>query len=424
MHSHHHPSGSHSKENGHSHHHQHSHHHHHHDHLHTEIDLGAQVESSLLQRRYGSFWQNIRKEIGPLIGQAQSRRFVFLLVANLICSVLLFSWCDSTNSIALEAYSYTIWFNFLSLLTSLLSLWVSAKGPSHYYTLGYERFEVLAVFASTVLAQLGALLVAKESVERLLEQPDIHTGRLLLGGGVAFGSHLLVLYGSRNPALEHVMGAASSSWLQDHVSDLSHTLCSAMPPLRSLLLPRINPMLLVSLAGFLSILLTNLLIEIRDYHMMDTLAAFVIIIVTCATMFPMSVYSGKVLLQTTPAHIVGQLDKCLRETLTIDGVLEFRNEHFWTLSFGKLAGSLHVRVRRDADEQKVLAQVIARLSPIVPVLRVQVVKDDWQHSSSSLFSSPQVAFPPSPFTSVQPNNNLLFSGVTSLDPDKFPFKPH
>ncbi|CAG2066773.1 unnamed protein product, partial [Timema podura] len=83
--------------------------------------------------------------------------------------------------------------------------------------------------------------------------------------------------------------------------------------------------------------------------------------------------------QTTPSHIVGQLDKCLRETLTFDGVLEFRNEHFWTLSFGKLAGSLQVRVRRDADEQLVLAHVVDRLSNLVAVLSVQVFKDDWTY---------------------------------------------
>lgn len=35
----------------------------------------------------------------------------------------------------------------------------------------------------------------------------------------------------------------------------------------------------------------------RDYHTMDTLAAIVIMIATCATMFPLSVYSAKVLLQ-------------------------------------------------------------------------------------------------------------------------------
>lgn len=41
-------------------------------------------------------------------------------------------------------------------------------------------------------------------------------------------------------------------------------------------------------------------------------------------------------LQTSPAHILGQLDKSLREASTLDGVLEFRHEHFWTLSFGRL----------------------------------------------------------------------------------------
>lgn len=38
-----------------------------------------------------------------------------------------------------------------------------------------------------------------------------------------------------------------------------------------------------------------------------------------------------------------------------------------------LAGSLQVRVRRDADEQLVLAHVTNRLSPLVPHLTVQVL---------------------------------------------------
>ena len=41
------------------------------------------------------------------------------------------------------------------------------------------------------------------------------------------------------------------------------------------------------------------------------------------------------------------------------------------------AGSLQVRVRRDADEQLVLAHVVDRLSNLVSVLTVQVFKDDW-----------------------------------------------
>ena len=44
------------------------------------------------------------------------------------------------------------------------------------------------------------------------------------------------------------------------------------------------------------------------------------------------------------------------------------------------AGSVHVRVRRDADEQMVLAHVFHRLSNLVPLLNVHIFKDDWLRS--------------------------------------------
>lgn len=43
---------------------------------------------------------------------------------------------------------------------------------------------------------------------------------------------------------------------------------------------------------------------------------------------------------------------------------------------------MHVRVRRDADEQLVLAHVSNRLSNIIAVLTVQIFKDDWTRSST------------------------------------------
>lgn len=45
----------------------------------------------------------------------------------------------------------------------------------------------------------------------------------------------------------------------------------------------------------------------------------------------------------------------------------------------KVAGSLHVRVRRDADEQAVLTKIQQNLGQLVAPgsLTVQIVKDDW-----------------------------------------------
>ncbi|KAM9608381.1 zinc transporter 6 isoform 4-T11 [Morphnus guianensis] len=138
-----------------------------------------------------------------------------------------------------------------------------------------------------------------------------------------------------------------------------------------------NPFVLIDIAGALALCITYMLIEINNYFAVDTASAIAIALMTFGTMYPMSVYSGKVLLQTTPPHVIGQLDKLLREVSTLDGVLEVRNEHFWTLGFGTLAGSVHVRIRRDANEQMVLAHVTNRLYTLVSTLTVQIFKDDW-----------------------------------------------
>jgi zinc transporter 6 len=43
----------------------------------------------------------------------------------------------------------------------------------------------------------------------------------MMGTGVAFVSQIVVIYGCNNAALDHVIAASSSSWLQEHVSDIS-----------------------------------------------------------------------------------------------------------------------------------------------------------------------------------------------------------
>ncbi|KAM6179778.1 zinc transporter 6 isoform 2-T2 [Erethizon dorsatum] len=263
-------------------------------------------------------------------------------------------WCSSTNSIALTAYTYLTVFDLFSLITCLISYWVMMRKPSPVYSFGFERLEVLAVFASTVLAQLGALFILKESAERFLEQPEIHTGRLLVGTFVALSFNLFTMLSIRNKPFTYVSEAASTSWLQEHVADLSRSLCGIIPGLSSIFLPRMNPFVLIDLAGAFALCITYMLIEINNYFAVDTASAIAIALMTFGTMYPMSVYSGKVLLQTTPPHVIGQLDKLIRE-----------------------AGSVHVRIRRDANEQMVLAHVTNRLYTLVSTLTVQIFKDDW-----------------------------------------------
>lgn len=91
------------------------------------------------------------------------------------------------------------------------------------------------------------------------------------------------------------------------------------------------------------------------------------------------------------------------------------------------AGSAHVRIRRDANEQLVLAHVTNRLLPLVSMLTVQIFKDDWTRPLlSSALSSPSAApsqFPTEGYSSSLPP--ILFPSVGGeLDPlTSTPSKP-
>lgn len=356
-----------------------------------------------------SLLQTFLSELGTIVQLKEAKKILIFLGLNICGTLTLLLWCHHTNSMALTAYTYLSFFDMFSLLICLLSIWVRQQQPTPAFSFGYERFEVLATFASTMLAQLGALFIVKESIERMIQQPEVHTGRLLVGLVLAFIIHMFLTYSVDNRALNHVILASSSSWLQEHMTDISESVCHIVPGLSKLLLPRINPLALIAFAGGFALTITYVLIDTKLYYSMDTFAAMLIAIMTCGTMFPMAIYTGKILLQTTPSHMLGQLDKVLREASTLDGVLEFRHEHFWTLSFGTLAGSVQVRVRRDADEQLVLAHVYSRLSNIVSNLTVQIFKDDWTRASSfNLMGNPAFSQNytqiPSTYTSTLPSS--------------------
>ena len=125
--------------------------------------------------------------------------------------------------------------------------------------------------------------------------------RLMIGGVFLLLIQLLTLSLAQSPAMTHVAEVAQSSWLQvshqfspcvhaikipfshkkicdqmvykiqdnlfssfqDHTADLAHSLCSLFPPLRAFLLPRVNPIALLTLVGFATVLLVNVIVEIK-----------------------------------------------------------------------------------------------------------------------------------------------------------------
>jgi zinc transporter 6 len=221
-----------------------------------------------------------------------------------------------TNSMALQAFCSLCLFDLLFISTALISAW----NIENRNTKVRQKFQPISNENST------AFFIPTQTI-------------------ITFLMHLIVIYFVPNQSFDHVIAASSSSWLQEHVSDIFQNLCHYIPGLSRLLLPRINPLALLCWCGLAIVFSDSFLLKMNYGNFVDTLSSLLMAFMTFGTMVPMAIYSGKILLQTTPAPMIGQLDKCLHEASRLDGVLEFRHEHFWALSFGTLVGSLHVRCR-------------------------------------------------------------------------------
>lgn len=312
----------------------------------------------------------------------QAKKLLLVSAVNLLVVFILLFIAHSSNSLALTAFTYLTIFDFLSVLTGLLNIWIKFQVNNSSYPYGFKRCEVLAIFSCAILTILGAFFIIKECAETFFEEKEVHTSRIIPAILIGFTLHMFVTLSARNESFDHVIKASASSWLQEHMSDMSESACRYVPGLSKLLLPRMNPLLLVGFADLLALIGTYALLQMGSSYIIDTYAAIIIAIMTIGTMLPFAVYTGKILLQTTPSHLITHLDKSLREASTLDGVLEFREEHFWTLSFGVMAGSLHVRIRRDADEQLVLAHVWDKLAGMVQILTIHIFKDDWMRRTT------------------------------------------
>lgn len=100
-----------------------------------------------------------------------------------------------------------------------------------------------------------------------------------------------------------------------------HSLCGIIPGLSSIFLPRMNPFVLIDLAGAFALCITYMLIEMNNYFAVDTASVKAIALMTFGTLYPVSAPSDQVSHQI-PLHVIGQLDKLIIEGSTLDGVLE------------------------------------------------------------------------------------------------------
>jgi len=277
--------------------------------------------------------------------------FLYLVVVAVLFAVQFL--CGTVDhSLALISEAFHTLYDWLSLSTSLFSVFLSRSSPNRIFSYGYDRIELLINFARCSIFIFYSLFLFFEAFENFMEAPEERSFSRVIP--IAFIGSAVNIVGV---VFFHSHGQVrSESKIKSRV-DIDHVILQA-------------------LGGF-SVIISSWLVEWRGWTLADPIAALGIAGMIAVNAYPVWIKTGSVLLQATPEFMRPTLVKCLREAGTLEGVLECHSEHFWTQSPDVFVGTLCVRVRSDANEQLILQQVVSLFSPYISHLTVQIEKNNW-----------------------------------------------
>jgi cation diffusion facilitator family transporter len=327
-----------------------------------------------LQKTYRDTPLNLKKvneEKENLSWSSMTRAFMRTLSVDrnarrvaLVCFLLFLVACAEMHfayhgdSLALLATAHYTLFDVLALIVSLVALTVTKQRPSLVYSYGYDRIEVLLGFAAGTYLIFVSLYVFFEAFERLLEPPRVHAGHIFGVVWLGFVAHLatVLLFGDRL----YFRSESAISFVPRTVETVSKQA-------------------LWDTSNHLLLLLESFLLFIREWFWLDSFVSWLIVVHAFTVAYPVCYNAGRILLQAVPRTTQHILDECLRDAMTIDGVMEIRREksHFWTYAPGVYVGSIHVRIKQDANAQWVQHQLTRLFSPYLHYFTVQLTRDDW-----------------------------------------------
>lgn len=121
--------------------------------------------------------KNILREI---VTHQDSRRIFYFLCVNLMFTFVELSYGAFSNSLGLISDGVHMLFDCSALVMGLFAAVVSQWKPTRIYSYGFGRLEILSGFVNGLFLVVISLFVFIEAVMRLVEPPEIKSGKLIV----------------------------------------------------------------------------------------------------------------------------------------------------------------------------------------------------------------------------------------------------
>lgn len=211
---------------------------------------------------------------------------------------------------------------------ALAAAWVADRQPSHKYTYGLGRMEVVAAVANGLLMCTIVFFIAREALARFDERPHVDGGIAMIVAGIGLLVNVVVarilMSGERTlntrAALLHVLG---------------------------------------DLLGSVAALLSGAVILATDWRPIDPLLSLLICALILVSAFRILREGWRILLEGVPHHL--DLQEVGRAMAGAQGVRAVHDLHVWQVSSKEVALSAHVVVTDPAAWEAALEAVRRRL---------------------------------------------------------------
>ncbi|ETE69804.1 Zinc transporter 5, partial [Ophiophagus hannah] len=351
-----------------------------------------------LQHSSQSLPRFIKESLKQILEESDSRQIFYFLCLNLAFTFIELFYGVWTNSLGLISDGFHMLFDCSALVMGLFAALMTRWKATRIFSYGFGRVEILSGFINGLFLMVIAFFVFTESVARLVDPPDIDTNMLTpvsVGGlivnlvGICAFSHAHSHGPSRGGCHEHSHSHHSHGHGHGHShSDHGHThnhghghgsLGGSMNTnMRGVFLH-----VLADTLGSVGVIISTILIQQFGWLIADPLCSLFIATLIFLSVIPLIKDACQVLLLRLPPEHEKDLHMALEKIQNIDGVISYRDPHFWCHSANVVAGTIHVQVMSEVMEQRIIQQVSAVLKDSgVNNLTIQVEKEAYfQHMS-------------------------------------------
>jgi solute carrier family 30 (zinc transporter), member 5/7 len=341
----------------------------------------------------------IKKFMQHALSDSKSQKILAFLLLNLSFMFVELLVGYLSNSLGLISDAGHMLFDCMSLFIGLFAAFAASWQADGRFTYGYARYEVLSGFVNGIFLIFVAFAVLTESLSRITEPPEVHSGHLLVTSVTGLVINMIGLvffhdfsHGGNHEMCSHDHGGSGSnnggcSHGGSHGHHHGHSLGSSSggssddQNIRGIFLH-----ILADALGSVGVVFSSLLIKYFGWHVADPICSCMISILILLSVIPLLQDTSKILLQQIPSNKAAEFQASLNDISNMISVRRVDEPHFWSVRGGLFVTTLHVIVDENitaSRRQQLLNDILQKLKLIgANYTTVQITKNGCSHFDS------------------------------------------